>query len=197
MDEVRQTHEKYDSDRDAFIEKYLSESGVEAYGDAFVDALDGGRILDLGCGPGVDTTVLVGDGFDVVGFDITRPFLDAASDRLADLTGQQTGQSAFVHGDMRTLPFASSSFDGIWASGSFHHVPRDQAAQTVAECRRTLRSDGHLFLSAKRKPTGSETGARHFEYYGVEEFCAMLDDGGFEVGPVDTTEYWVSVVASA
>lgn len=120
MDEIRQTHEKYDGDRDAFIEKYLAESGVREYGDAFVDALDGGRVLDLGCGPGVDTTILVEDGFDVVGFDITRPFLDAARDRLADVTGEQTGQSAFVRGDMRTLPFESDSFDGIWASGSFH-----------------------------------------------------------------------------
>jgi len=197
MDEVRQTHEQYDSDQDAFIEKYLSESGLQAYGDPFVDALEGDRVLDLGCGPGVDATILVEDGFDVVGFDITRPFLDAASERLADVNGEQTGQSALVRGDMRTLPFESDSFDGIWASGSFHHVPKDQAAQTVAECRRTLRSDGTLFLSAKRQPTGSETGARHFEYYEVEEFRSMIEDGGFEVDVVDTTEYWVSVVATA
>jgi len=195
MDEVHQTHETYDSDEDAFIEKYLAESGLEEYGKPFVDVLDGKRVLDLGCGPGVDTTVLVEDGFDVVGFDITRPFLDAASDRLGH--GEHPGRSAFVRGDMRTLPFQPDSFDGIWASGSFHHVPREQAGPTVAECRRILRSDGTLFLSAKRQPTGSETGARHFEYYEVEEFRSMIEDGGFEVDVVDTTEYWVSVVATA
>jgi SAM-dependent methyltransferase len=196
MDEVRQTHETYDSDEDAFIEKYLAESGLVEYGTPFVDALDGKRVLDLGCGPGVDTTVLVEDGFDVVGFDITRPFLDAASDRLADVDGEQTGRSAFVRGDMRTLPFQPDSFDGLWASGSFHHVPREQAGPTVAECRRILRSDGTLFLSAKRQPTVNETGERHFEYYEVEEFCSLIEDAGFEVETVDTTDYWISVVAT-
>lgn len=195
MDQVGQTHETYASERGAFIEKYLSESALDAYGSDFVDALDGGRVLDLGCGPGADIAVLLQKGFDVVGLDITRPFLDAAADRLRG--GEQPGTGAFVRGDMRTLPFAPGSFDGIWGSGSFHHVPRAQAVQTAAECHRVLRSGGHLFLSAKRQPTGSETGARHFEYYDVEEFRSTLEDGGFELVRVETTECWVSVVAAA
>lgn len=197
MDEVARTLDTYEGDAEAYVEKYLSMSALELYGEAFLDALDGERVLDLGCGPGVDTAVLANRGFDVVGLDVTPSFLRTARERLADAAAGQSVDTVFVRGDMRSLPLASDTFDGIWGSGSFHHVPRAAAPATVDELRRVLRAGGHVFLSVKREPTGSEVADRHFEYYDAAAFRELLESGGFEPTTVETSGPWVSVVARA
>jgi len=62
MDEVERTLATYEGNAEAYAEKYLSESGLEAYGGPFLDALRGERVLDLGCGPGVDAAAFAGRG---------------------------------------------------------------------------------------------------------------------------------------
>ena len=199
MDEVERTLATYEGDADAYAEKYLSESGLEAYGGPFLDYLDGDRVLDLGCGPGVDAAVFARRGFDVVGFDVTPSFLRRAREHFvevaADVAADCQARASFVRGDMRSLPFEADSFDGIWASGSFHHVPREQAPDTAAALQRLLRDGGCAYISVKREPTGSEVADRHFEFYEPEAFRALLADAGFNVEIVEATGPWIGAIA--
>jgi len=195
MDEVERTLATYEGDAAAYAEKYLSESGLTEYGGPFLDRLDGGRVLDLGCGPGVDTAAFARRGFDVVGFDVTPSFLRRAREHLAEVTADRQARTSFVRGDMRLPPFADDSFDGIWASGSFHHVPREDAPATVAALRRLLREDGCAYISVKREPTGSEVADRHFEFYEPDEFATLLADAGFDVEIVEATGPWIGAIA--
>ena len=201
MDEVERTLATYEGDAAAYAEKYLSESGLEAYGGPFLDRLDGGRVLDLGCGPGVDTAVFARRGFDVVGFDVTPSFLRRAREHFvevtADVTADRQAEASFVRGDMRSPPFVADSFDGIWASGSFHHVPREEAPATAAELARVLRDGGHAYISVKREPTGSEVADRHFEFYEPGEFRSLLTEAGFDVLTVGTIGQWMDAIARA
>ncbi|PSQ34123.1 class I SAM-dependent methyltransferase [Halobacteriales archaeon SW_10_66_29] len=195
MDEVERTLVTYEGNAETYAEKYLSESGLEAYGGPFLDRLDGGRVLDLGCGPGIDAAGFARRGLDVVGLDITESFLRRAHDYLADATPDQQATTSFVRGDMRSLPFEADSFDGIWASGSFHHVPREQAPDTAVALQRLLRDGGCAYISAKRGPTGSEVADRHFEFYEPGEFRALLADAGFDVEIIETTGPWIGAIA--
>ena len=199
MDEVERMLVTYEGNAETYAEKYLSESGLEAYGGPFLDRLDGGRVLDLGCGPGVDTAVFARRGFDVVGFDVTPSFLRRAREHFvevtADVTADRQAEASFVRGDMRSPPFVADSFDGIWASGSFHHVPREEAPATAAELARVLREDGCAYISVKREPTGSEVADRHFEFYEPGEFRALLADAGFDVEIIETTGPWIGAIA--
>ena len=197
MDKVERTLATYEGDAAAYAEKYLSESGLVEYGGPFLDRLDGGRVLDLGCGPGVDAAVFARRGFDVVGLDITESFLRRARDYLADATPDQQATTSFVRGDMRSPPFTDGSFDGIWASGSFHHVPRAEAPDTAAALARLLRDGGHAYVSVKRGPTGSEVADRHFEFYEPGEFRSLLTEAGFDVLTVGTIEQWMDAIARA
>ena len=199
MDEVERTLATYEGDAAAYTEKYLSESGLVEYGRPFLDRLDGDRVLDLGCGPGVDTAVFARRGFDVVGFDVTPSFLRRAREHFvevtADVAADCQARASFVRGDMRSLPFEADSFDGIWASGSFHHVPREQAPDTAAALQRLLRDGGCAYISVKREPTGSEVADRHFEFYEPEAFRALLADAGFDVEIVEATGPWIGAIA--
>ncbi|QLD85404.1 class I SAM-dependent methyltransferase [Natronomonas halophila] len=188
MDEFGRTRSGYESASEAYVEKYLSESIAARFGEAFLDAVDGPQLLDIGCGPGADIETFAADGFDVTGLDITRPFLREADDRLPE--------SALVQGDMRRLPFDAAAFDGVWASASFHHVPRRAATATLREFRRVLRSDGVAYISVKRegyqKPADQD---RHFEYYRPDGFRSLIGEGGLRAVEFRTGENWLSALA--
>ena len=78
----------------------------------------GARVLDLGCGPGVPSTRLLADRFDVIGVDISETQLDAAR--------RNVPQASFVHGDLADVDFPPESFDGVAALYSMSHVPREE-----------------------------------------------------------------------
>lgn len=185
MDDVVRTVEAYESAADRYTEKYRSLSGADQYGQRFLDAIGGGRVLDIGCGPGSDLPVLADVADEVIGLDITASFLRAANEREL---------GPLVRGDMRRLPVRSGCVDGIWSSASFLHVPRADASATLREFARVLKYGGVAFCSVKRRQNGSPDG-RHFTYYQPAEFRSMVVDAGFDVAQQRTTDYWVSILA--
>lgn len=187
MDEVVRTVDAYESAADAYIDKYRSLSAAAQYGREFIDALDGERVLDVGCGPGADLPVLADAADEVIGLDVTASFLRAAKNR---------GFEPLVRGDMRALPLDADAVDGIWSSASFLHVPRDDAAATLEEFGRVLRPDGVAFASVKRRENGAPEG-RNFTYYDPGTFRSLVAGAGFDVIDADTTETWVSLLVRA
>ncbi|WP_256296368.1 class I SAM-dependent methyltransferase [Haloarchaeobius salinus] len=196
MDEVARTRAVYEEHNDSFVEKYRSESIAERFGGPFFEALDGDRVLDVGCGPGADTETFVERDCDVTGLDVTPSFLASARENVPD--------AGFALGDMRHLPFESGSFDGVWACASLLHVPREDVPATCSEFARVLDDGGHLYCSLKRgDESGFDPGGRFFERHTADAVTSLLVDAGFEPTRVDTTEAeevasqdgWVQVLA--
>ena len=193
MDEALRTASTYEANADAYTEKYRSGSVAARFGNQFLDALPGDRVLDLGCGPGSDAAVFADRGLDVVGVDVTHSFLAAARE---DVDGH------FCRGDARRLSVADGAVDGVWACASLHHVPRADLPAALAECRRVLAPGGALFCSVKRGDgAGFEADTDHgdgddrfFAYYEREEFERLLADAGL-AGDVDADGRWVSALA--
>lgn len=98
----------------------------------------GSQVLDIGCGPGNDTTYFVENGFDVVGIDLSKEMIGIAS-------GRET-RAVFYEMDMRRLTFGNNSFDGIWVSFSFLHVKKSDAHKTLQQFKRVLRNGGYICL---------------------------------------------------
>jgi ADP-ribose pyrophosphatase YjhB (NUDIX family)/ubiquinone/menaquinone biosynthesis C-methylase UbiE len=156
----------------------------------------GARVLDMGCGPGRDVRFLGEMGFQAVGLDRSAGMLAEARRRVT---------APFVQADMRALPFADGSFDGVWACASLLHVPRDEAPGVLAEVHRVV-EHGHLFLTVKRGEgeawVESEHGPRFFTYYHPAEVELLVERAGFRVleqweNPDQTGREhpWVHVVA--
>jgi CheY-like chemotaxis protein/2-polyprenyl-3-methyl-5-hydroxy-6-metoxy-1,4-benzoquinol methylase len=103
--------------------------------------VEGKRVLDAGCGPGVYTEWLVGRGAAVTGVDVCPRMLERARLRLG-------GQAAFVQADLgRPLDFLpADSFDLVLSTLTLDFV-RDWDAG-FREFFRVLREPGHFVFSA-------------------------------------------------
>ena len=76
------------------------------------------RVLDIGCGPGMQTLHLaemIGDG-QITGIDAHPPYLKSATEQ-AVIAGV-ADRVRFQQADMRALPFEPGSFDLIWCEGA-------------------------------------------------------------------------------
>ena len=96
------------------------------------------RVLDLGCGVGAMTRLLLERGaVHPIGLDRAAVQVEAAK-RLTP-----KGAAAWVHGDGTALPFADATFDLVYTSWFFEHVPDPK--KVLAEAHRVLRPGGLLW----------------------------------------------------
>lgn len=148
--------------------------------DAFTARLPARALVaDLGCGPGHDGPRMIQAGHRVVGVDRSAAMLAIAAGPLA---------GHVARGDLRDLPLASASLDGIWCCASLLHVPQDQTPTVLAELRRVLRPGGHLALiTALGEGTGLEPVPfapdvqRWYFYRQADELTAQLATAGLDV----------------
>jgi SAM-dependent methyltransferase len=104
----------------------------------------GGRVLEVGCGPG-QLSLRLARRFDV---DVTGLDLDPA---MIERAGANAGSSAterrqptFVVGDVAAIPYPDDSFDLVVSMLSMHHW--DDAKIGLAEIGRVLRPDGRALI---------------------------------------------------
>ena len=105
----------------------------------------GQRVLDVGCGPGRHSRALAALGCEVVGLDISAPFLLAA--RAAGGAGPRPG---WVRADARALPFAPGCFDAAISlcQGGFGLLGGHDDAGVVRQMASVVRPGGRVALSA-------------------------------------------------
>ena len=91
-----------------------------------------GRVLDVACGTGRVTALLVTEGFaEVVGSDVSPAMLEIAKRRLP--------QVAFVQGDATHLTFDDNSFDAVTCIGLLMHLDADTRVAVLRELARISR----------------------------------------------------------
>lgn len=106
----------------------------------------GSKILDCGCGPGMDTERFSLLGYDVTAIDLSERFVKLARKRAPNAIVQKM--------DMRYLAFPEAAFDGVWASFSLLHIRASEIEKTLSGFKSVLR-DGGLFFAALHR--GSKT----------------------------------------
>ncbi len=86
-------------------------------------------ILDIGCGPGMQTQDLAGltEG-KIIAVDNHLPFLDRLNQAVAHRG--LTSRITVMNGDMFALDFDSGAFDVIWAEGSIYIMGFEEALYT-------------------------------------------------------------------
>lgn len=132
------------------------------------------KILDLACGYGRHTLELAGRGYDVVGFDLSKPLLEkglaAAKRKSLDVN--------FFHGDMRSLEF-DGIFDAVfcWQS-SFGYYEDRTNANILARINRSLQEGGQFLLDIMNRDYVIRKMPHRIWWEGRD--CIFLEEGEFD-----------------
>ena len=101
----------------------------------------GGAILELGCGAGNHSAVMLAAGFTVRATDGSPEMAEIASRRL----GQPVDALRFNELN------AHEQYDGVWASACLLHVPRDELADILTRIRRALKPGRRLLRKLQNR----------------------------------------------
>ncbi|MEV6171275.1 class I SAM-dependent methyltransferase [Streptomyces sp. NPDC051954] len=139
----------------------------------------GGRVADLGCGPGRVTAHLASLGLDVVlGLDLSESMLAIARRENPGLR--------FEQGSMLELDLPDGSLAGAVSWYSSIHTPVDELPSLFAEFRRVLAPGGHLLIAFQigdeprrhDRPFGHEV-VLDFQRRRPEQIDGLLRAAGF------------------
>jgi len=153
---------------------------------AVLDALgpvEDKNILEVACGTGRFTVMLLERGADVVGLDISEPMLRQAREK-ARAAGVED-RLELMRGDAARLPFPDDHFDAVMAM-RFFHLADTPAAFLSEMCRVT---DGQVFFDTFNRfstrsvynwllPMGSRL-------YSRREVISLLEKAGLELATVE------------
>jgi SAM-dependent methyltransferase len=104
------------------------------------DGYSGRRVLDVGCGTGVDLVRFARGGAFATGVDIADSAIALARENLR----HQSLSASLCVGDGERLPFPGGTFDFVFAHGVVQYTSCDRAL--VEECRRVLKPGGTAFF---------------------------------------------------
>jgi len=129
----------------------------------------GGRVLEIGSGPGRDADVLESLGLAVRRTDATQAFIDLMAERgkRAELLNVVTDE-------------LGGPYDGVLAMGVLIHVDRNQTDAVLRKIHTALRPGG-AFLAAMREGEGETTGEYHTVCWTRERFTERLAAAGLPV----------------
>ncbi|MEE9453441.1 MAG: class I SAM-dependent methyltransferase [Paracoccaceae bacterium] len=164
----------------------------------FVNMLPkGGRVLDLGCGPGKTTAFLQKAGFSVDAVDASVGMVQVAAEKYGvtvrcatfdDITGLQ-------------------EYDGIWANFSLLHAPKSRLPGHLMALHTALKPGGVFHIGMKLgKGEHRDKLDRFYAYYSQTELENLLGKAGFnsfhctfghDIGLDKTHSDWIIISAHA
>lgn len=144
----------FDAASAGYADAYLQERSSSAWFfgrrkaivSSFLRSLEGGQILDVGCGPGIYAEVCIGQGFRYQGIDISERMIHEAQKRFGGLPGVE-----FTVGSMQHLVFPSNHFDGLLCLGALEYVPEQERESYLRELIRVVKPNGILIFSFLNK----------------------------------------------
>ena len=143
---------------------------------------DDATILDVGCGTGINFSILSRYG--------TAVSTDSAQDALS--FSKERGVDKLVRSRVESLPFANESFDLITALDVLEHIDDDLSA--LIELRRIMKNDGTIFITVPAYGflwSEHDEALHHRRRYAASELRNKLTRCGFRVQRIS---YYISTL---
>ncbi|MCI0848392.1 MAG: class I SAM-dependent methyltransferase [Chloroflexi bacterium] len=168
----------YDRCLAAYDEARKSEAGPEL--DFLTRRLeDGAAVLDVGCGTGVPYTRALAQRFTVTGVDSSSEMIKQARANVP--------KASFIHGDVMSVEFPPSSFNGAIAFYSVFHLPREEHPKLFRNIYDWLLPGGYFLCTLTRLSEEAYTEddffgvTMYWSNYGLEEYKEILTRVGFSI----------------
>jgi len=100
----------------------------------------GKKVLEIGCGIGIDGMEFAKNGADYTGIDISKESLELAQ-KYFNLNNQKAN---LLVADAEKLPFLDNTFDLVYSWGVLHHTPNPERA--ITEIYRVLKPEGRFCI---------------------------------------------------
>lgn len=177
------TYEALAQEYERNIPKY-SVSTKEAVDKLIPSITTGKEVLDIGCGVGLGTMMLINQGFSVTSIDI--------SPKMVEFTKSRNPKATTIVGDFLGYKF-NGEFDAIFAMAFIHLFPKEIAELNLKKMYSLLKEGGVIYigttLSHIRKegfelkndsffPNGEEK--RYRKHWTEQELLASLQSAGFK-----------------
>ena len=99
-----------------------------------------GKVLDVGCGPGILARELLNSGYDVWGVDASPSMIEQCRKQF-----EKNNRAHFTTGDAKSLPFPEEFFDTVICMGVIGSVTAGESA--LKEMARIVKKNGTLLIS--------------------------------------------------
>ena len=144
---------------EGYLKKYLLKDA-----NLFIQSLNGVDVLDIGSGPGRDSSYFKKRGLNPLCVDISQTMIDICRER---------GLQAKVM-DIENLKFPDSSFGGVWAHTSLLHVPKRNFGSVLKKISSILKEEGIFYIGMKE---GNYDGMEEdLKYKGKQRYNALYTE---------------------
>jgi ubiquinone/menaquinone biosynthesis C-methylase UbiE len=134
--------------------------------DEFIHDWKGGRLLDVGCGPGMMVSHMLNRGFSCFGIDISEEMIKECGAKFHGISTVD-----LIRGTIEKLPFSDATFDVVLAMGIMEYV--NDVHSAASEMARVLKPNGILIASMLNKFSPYRLW-EHFIYEGATKFKDRL-----------------------
>ena len=168
-------------------------SDFYAYTASLLPAENGARVLDLGCGTGLELEEYfrLNPEAEVTGIDLSEAMLRALKEKLPDR------KISLIPGSYFDVPFGEKAYDAAVSVESLHHFPAEQKEALYRKLYAALKDDGCFVLT----DYFAESEELEIEYFQnlkqLKEEQGLSDDVFFHYDTPLTVEHEIRVLRQA
>lgn len=140
----RRVMQRYDLTANMYEERYGDEQRAKYRAALEKVRLDGGEVLDVGCGTGLFFSQVAACASVVVGVDISRKLLLKAKEEA-----KKTRNVFVLQADADHLPFKADSFESVFAFTVLQNMPKP--TETLSELKRVAKQNGNVVVTGLKK----------------------------------------------
>ena len=135
--------------------------------------------MDAGCGAGWDTNFFLSNGYFVTALDASVKLLDLIETHK-NLTKIECD---FLNFNGETI------FDGIWASFSLQHLPKNDFKTALKILKNSLSEAGFFYIGIHEgNKEIRDTLGRYYSYYGESEISGIIQSLNLRIFSLDKLE---------
>jgi ubiquinone/menaquinone biosynthesis C-methylase UbiE len=160
---------RYDSTAQMYDMRYAEEQAAKYKAALKHLNINGGRVVDVGCGTGLLFSEVAAEAQAVVGVDVSGELLLKAKERSRIFRNVQ-----LVQADADHLPFKDYHFSVVFAFTLLQNMPKP--SETLSEIKRIAECGASIVVTGLKK------------VFSLEVFQALLQDAGLQIDSLDEAD---------
>ncbi|MGN7297946.1 class I SAM-dependent methyltransferase [Ferdinandcohnia sp. SAFN-114] len=133
----------------------------------------GGKVLDLGCGPGRNAIYFAAKGCTVDAVDLSEESLKEAEERATE----SKLQVSFIHKNIFDLEIENGAYDIVYDSGCFHHIAPHRRISYINLVKKALKPNGYFAITCFEE--GGEFGGSNISDWEVYRLRSLKGGLGY------------------